>query len=119
MTSEAKIAANRRNAQRSTGPRSAAGKARSSRNAIRHGLAIPISRDATFAEGIAMLANEFCLSAGFGSQTAVIAAEAQFEVMRVRQTRTEILKKGRTTATEDINENTIARTFAEKARVLS
>jgi hypothetical protein len=36
-TSAAQIAANRRNAQRSTGPRSAAGKAQSSLNAMRHG----------------------------------------------------------------------------------
>ena len=38
MASEKQIAANRRNAQRSTGPRSAAGKAIASRNAFRHGL---------------------------------------------------------------------------------
>ncbi|MGE3852566.1 MAG: hypothetical protein AB7K09_12555, partial [Planctomycetota bacterium] len=37
-TSNARIEANRRNAQRSTGPRTAAGKERSSRNGWRHGL---------------------------------------------------------------------------------
>ncbi len=36
--SQAQLDANRRNAQKSTGPRSAAGKARSSQNARRHGL---------------------------------------------------------------------------------
>ena len=36
--SEAKLAANRRNAQKSTGPRSAEGKRVSSRNAVTHGL---------------------------------------------------------------------------------
>lgn len=39
MTSERKIAANRRNGRNSRGPRSAAGKAIASRNALRHGLA--------------------------------------------------------------------------------
>src|SRR4051794_13489448 len=38
MASARQIAANRRNAARSTGPRTSAGKARSRRNALRHGL---------------------------------------------------------------------------------
>jgi hypothetical protein len=37
-TTSRQLAANRRNARRSTGPRSAAGKAISARNAVRHGL---------------------------------------------------------------------------------
>ena len=39
MASERQIAANRRNAQKSTGPRSVEGKKRASRNAYRHGFA--------------------------------------------------------------------------------
>ena len=39
MATKRQIAANRRNARRSTGPKSAAGKAASSANALRHGLA--------------------------------------------------------------------------------
>jgi len=39
MASDAQIAANRRNAGKSTGPRTAAGKENSRRNALRHGLA--------------------------------------------------------------------------------
>jgi hypothetical protein len=39
MVSTRRVAANRRNAQRSTGPRSRDGKARAGRNARRHGLA--------------------------------------------------------------------------------
>ena len=39
MASERQIAANRRNAQKSTGPRSEAGKKRAGRNSYRHGLA--------------------------------------------------------------------------------
>lgn len=38
MASSSKLAANRRNARLSTGPRTVAGKAASSRNALRHGL---------------------------------------------------------------------------------
>lgn len=38
MTSEAQIAANRRNAEKSTGPRTEDGKAKVARNALRHGL---------------------------------------------------------------------------------
>lgn len=38
MTSPAQIAANRRNARQSTGPRTANGKAKSRLNALRHGL---------------------------------------------------------------------------------
>ena len=38
MATERQIAANRKNAQKSTGPRTAAGKAASSQNALKHGL---------------------------------------------------------------------------------
>lgn len=38
MSTLARVQTNRRNAKRSTGPRSAAGKAKSSRNALKHGL---------------------------------------------------------------------------------
>jgi hypothetical protein len=39
MATEKQIAANRKNAARSTGPRTMSGKKRSSKNALRHGLA--------------------------------------------------------------------------------
>ncbi len=42
MTSPAKIRANRRNAQRSTGPRTRDGKAIVARNALRHGLTLGV-----------------------------------------------------------------------------
>ena len=39
MTSDRQLSANRQNSRRSSGPRSAAGSSRASRNALRHGLA--------------------------------------------------------------------------------
>jgi len=44
MASERQILANRRNAQKSTGPKTALGKKRSSKNAYNHGLSLPIPR---------------------------------------------------------------------------
>ena len=61
MTSAAKFAANWRNAQRSTGPRSAAGKARTRYNALQHGVNVPASYDQATADAIKRLA--VCLSA--------------------------------------------------------
>lgn len=45
MASQKQIAANRANALRSTGPKTAAGKSKSSRNAYRHGLSGPMPLD--------------------------------------------------------------------------
>ena len=45
MTSPAKLRANRRNAAKGTGPKTAAGKARAARNARRHGFNLPVLAD--------------------------------------------------------------------------
>ena len=59
MTSPKKIAANRINGRKGRGPRSSAGKARASRNALRHGLTT-LKRNAILLEEIKQIANLIC-----------------------------------------------------------
>ena len=58
MASEKQIAANRANAKRSTGPKTAAGKLRSSRNAFRHGLSGPLPSDPATSASLDWIAGE-------------------------------------------------------------
>jgi len=63
MTSEKQIAANRRNSRRSTGPKTEAGKKKSSRNALKHGLLstsflLPSEDPKEFAEFAAAMRDE-------------------------------------------------------------
>src|SRR5258708_18967835 len=60
VTSERKSAANRRNARASTGPRTAAGKARVARNARRHGLNVPTAADPALSREVEALAQAIC-----------------------------------------------------------
>ena len=93
MASEAQIAANRRNAQCSTGPRSAAGKATVAQNAIRHGLAGPVLLQGSAGQRMQQLADAFL---GDGPRTnateeaALQAAEAQFIIEQTRLVRLQL-----------------------------
>jgi hypothetical protein len=60
MTSEKKIAANRTNARKSGGPRTASGKGRVSRNALRHGLAAMKYLDPMLPRDIELIAKAIC-----------------------------------------------------------
>jgi len=90
--SEVRIAANRRNAQRSTGPRTAAGKARSSQIARKHGLAVPANRDPLTSGKFHQLSKE--LAAENSRLTAVVIfalAEAHLQTQRVESVKAEML----------------------------
>jgi hypothetical protein len=86
MASERQLAANRANARKSSGPRSAAGKKRASRNALKHGLNTPMS-DAALAHETEALAREIAGKAKYPLRMASArdAAEAQLELARVQR----------------------------------
>ena len=60
VTTERKRAANRANARLSTGPRSAAGKARVKQNALRHGLNVAVADDPLLTAEVTRLARAIC-----------------------------------------------------------
>ena len=85
MTSPRQIAANRRNASRSTGPVTVQGKARASRNARRHGLSVPGYRASAVAADIGEFALQLVGDAASRTEIdlARAAAEAQLELARI------------------------------------
>ena len=89
MPSERKIAANRSNAKKSTGPRSDAGRQVSRRNALRHGLAVDIRTDPAYSEDIEQLAKILSHARGRQnvSDNARDAAEAVLDLSRIRKVR--------------------------------
>jgi hypothetical protein len=60
MSSQARIAASRRNGRKSRGPRTAAGISRASRNALRHGLAAISRYNSAYFPEIERLARAYC-----------------------------------------------------------
>jgi hypothetical protein len=84
MVSPKQAAANKANAQRSTGPRSGEGKSRSRANAIKHGLAVPASALPELAPEIARLARILAGPAADHSavyQAATRVAEAAIDLL--------------------------------------
>ena len=95
MASERQIAANRRNARKSTGPRSGAGKKRASRNACRHGLTLSITSTAAFAKQLDKLVRKI---AGDSEDAMVLEraraiAQADLELARVRRAKVALIER--------------------------
>ena len=93
MTSDRKIKANRANARASTGPRTAQGRARASRNALRHALSLPVCSIPALSDEVETLAREIA-GPGANPATQELArrvAEAQIDLRRVRYARHQFL----------------------------
>lgn len=94
MTTAARLTANRKNAKKSTGPRTERGKRRVAGNAVRHGLAMPLNSFPELDDAAERLAR---LIAGESRESSRIAiarriAEAHIDLMRVRQARHQHLR---------------------------
>jgi hypothetical protein len=95
MASERQIAANRRNARKSTGPRADAGKKRASGNAYRHGLTLSITSTAAFAKQLDKLVRKI---AGNTEDAIVLErartiAQAELDLARVRRAKVALIER--------------------------
>ncbi len=97
MTAEPRIASDRGNTRKGTGPRTGRGKARASRNALRHGLAAATVGHGDEPEKIARIARLIAGNAGDGVryEQAVIAAESGLLIARIRLFRVNAIERFR------------------------
>jgi hypothetical protein len=95
MASERQIAANRRNARKSSGPRSGAGRKRASRNAYRHGLTLSITSTAAFAKQLDKLARKIAGNTddAITLERAREIAQAELELARVRRAKVALIER--------------------------
>jgi hypothetical protein len=101
VATERQIAANRANASKSTGPRSAAGKKRASGNSFRHGLSLRYS-DAEITRQLDIRARQIVGETNDNAtlELARTVAEAELDIARVRQIKLTLI--GQASATEGL-----------------
>jgi hypothetical protein len=95
VPSERQIAANRRNARNSTGPRSSAAKKRTSQNAYRHGLTLSLMSSAAFAKQADELASKIAGESPdtFTLEYARDAAHAELDLARARRAKVAAIRR--------------------------
>jgi hypothetical protein len=95
MTTSKQIEANRRNALRSTGPRSQQGKARVAKNALRHGLSVPLAAfpepDEAVKRLTGIIARNDDNAASLDAASRI--AEATLDLQRVRAAKQPLMEK--------------------------
>jgi hypothetical protein len=89
LASDKQIAANRANAEKSTGPKTATGKLKSSQNSRRHGLCTPLELDTSALAKTAAITRALATDEADESKrvTAEAFAHAQLELERIRMVR--------------------------------
>lgn len=90
MASEKQIAANRANAKRSTGPKTRAGKKRSSQNALQHGLSLSLKGDDPRIQAMFRMVSSMATAS---SSDVAAFAVAQADINRIRQVRHYLFSK--------------------------
>jgi hypothetical protein len=95
VASERQVAANRRNACRSTGPRSCAGRKRASRNAYRDGLTLSITSTAAFAKQLDKLARKIAGNTddAITLERAREIAQGELDLARVRRAKVALIER--------------------------
>jgi hypothetical protein len=95
MTSDRKIAANRRNSQQSTGPRSVQAKRRIRGNALRHGLRAVALRSPAISAEADRLATAICGKSADQAEReqATIIAESELILIQVRAARVNVMEQ--------------------------
>jgi hypothetical protein len=93
MASEKQLRANRENAKRSSGPKTAIGRLRSSRNALRHGLSLPLTADPAASMKARQMAQMLVPEGADDAQVmaAVEVAQAHAQLLRVAAIRSKLM----------------------------
>lgn len=116
-----RVAANQKNAKRSTGPRTAEGKSRSRQNALKHGLAVPASAMRELTNDVLLLARSIAGDAHdipLVLQAATRVAEATIDVQRARRARVELLNRSGIQASHALQKSSGVSTSGTKSRPL-